>query len=213
MDRTSHQQQALRDAYRRALKRGGTAEACWAAARAAGDAAPATAKASDHTAPATWRKPLCDDEVPTPDKFGPSDTAWHEAAHAVVAIAQGTKVDHIALRRDGGGYCQAETFDDLRRRGLTAAQAARRRAIIALAGGLASPETHASPSDESNARNAIASAGGGGEMWLECRQQASNLVTRHRKAIRDVALALDRRTRLSGDQVRRLMKGLPLQPE
>ncbi len=144
------------------------------------------------------------------DDFEPSNTALHEAGHAVVAHVLGQRVEKVVLLKKGGGYCVTEWFDELIARGCTPARVAFEYAVMALAGGTADPDQTPSPADVKIAKNAIAEAGGGAAEWARAEAEAKRLVTKHWAVIRKVALALDRFGQISGDQVARVVAGKPV---
>lgn len=142
--------------------------------------------------------------------FNPSHVAMHEAAHAVVSIALGTKVESIWLTEDGGGRCRFERFDDMVARGERTQHAAYCRAVAVLAGGLVCPSSPRSRADEAIARNMTAEAGASVEFWQRVERRAVRMVEQYRCDIFRVATALDRRRKLTGDQVANIMEGKPL---
>lgn len=142
--------------------------------------------------------------------FEPSAVALHEAGHAVVALALGVEVRRVLVKKDGGGLCYTETYDELRARGITARAAAFYQACMALAGGAADPEGAPSSTDVRIAKNAIASGGGGIAEWEKSEARTRALVKQNHAAIRQVALALDRRGELTGREVANMLGGKPL---
>jgi hypothetical protein len=134
-------------------------------------------------------------------------TAWHEAAHAVIAHVLGVKVFWLELHADGG-ETSFDTPDVLIERGKSALDAGMTYGKIAVAGAAAS-RVGMSGGDNQNLANALWLAGLDEDFFVvraALMDITSRLVHEHREAIERVATALVERGRLSGEEFRKIME-------
>jgi hypothetical protein len=128
-----------------------------------------------------------------------SDIALHEAAHALAALGHGIGVLHVNRREVG-----LASPGDLLERGCHHGAVAIGYAVTALAGHAAAPETGFSKSDELLLEHAFFLGSWSDppdEMRRALSVLAENFVHSYREEIETLAIVLDERRSLPGDEV------------
>jgi len=137
---------------------------------------------------------------------GGQSTAVHEAGHAVIGEVLGCPVEFVTILPSGGqaGHTTPDTSDGI-------APPTDHTIIGTLAGGLAAGTWTGCATDLLNTSDLLEE-----HVWHrplstifdECMARATALVAEHSEAISRVARALLKRGRLSGTQVRRIVKAV-----
>lgn len=154
-------------------------------------------------------------------------TAWHEAGHAVAAVLLGIEVSVVSVLPDAEGlgrYSRTDTELPILARGAPSSRTGR-LLLVALCGlaaqRLIQPDAHDRDGRDdlwgartvepllgeypSRADRRAAWTAARQVVILAARQQAADLVQRHRRRIELVASALMERDELTGEEVRRIV--------
>lgn len=139
------------------------------------------------------------------------NTCLHEAAHSVIRQLLLGNLGEVGVERRGPSYSypvERKPFEEMDREELA------RIAVVVAAGFVAEAELcgrfgdqDLAVADDVRQWDGIRRLGGfGDEEMGEFREEARGLLRAHEKSVRKVALELDRRRKLSGEQVSRLME-------
>lgn len=139
------------------------------------------------------------------------NTCLHEAAHSVVRQLLLGNLGEVGVERRGPSYSypvERRPFEEMDREELA------KTAVVVAAGFVAEAELcgrvgdqDLAVADDARQWDGIRRLGGfGDEDMGEFREEALGLLRTHERAVRRVALELDRRRKLSGEQVSRLME-------
>jgi hypothetical protein len=144
------------------------------------------------------------------------DTCRHESAHSVVRQLLIGDLGELGLKKWGGYSYPVERkpLDEMD------AEALGKIAVVVGAGivaertlcsdiGNENLKEHATSDDVRQLKGIQRIAGFSGEQMEAFAQEAAKLVAAHETAIRKVATELNRRNKLNGEQVRRLMEKYP----
>lgn len=134
--------------------------------------------------------------------YNPKDRRWrvalHEAGHAVIAEHHDIEVSHAVINGDGSGYCQYARVEKRLVAYLVASCAGRE--AEAVIGGY--PADGTDSGDRQQIGDRIETYGWDEAARFSAREEARQLVGRFEKAVRHVALILDRDGRIEGLTVR-----------